>query len=107
MEEVGELRGHTDRISAISVLPGEGTVFSGSHDYTVRRWDTFPRRDAIQMLREYESEVDRLEPWVLGLLTGPGELAAAISAIENAHHLTPRQRQIARQMVISKAWHRD
>ncbi|MHA7841450.1 MAG: WD40 repeat domain-containing protein, partial [Gammaproteobacteria bacterium] len=40
-EEVKSLaiwRGHTDYVSAVTVLP-DGTVVSGSWDYTLRHWD--------------------------------------------------------------------
>jgi WD40 repeat protein len=107
MEEVGELREHRDRVTALVALPDERSVFSASHDYTIRRWDTFPRRDLVQAQRQYEEEVARLAPWMTRLLSESHDVATVVARIEASQDLTPRQRQIARQLLLGMAWNAE
>lgn len=102
-EEVTQLRGHLDRIADLVFTPDGSALFSCSPDYTVRMWDTRPLNVMLAARDEYESISARLTPHIRALFEQLGDASAVVEHVEADTALTPREREIANQLILRES----
>lgn len=102
-EEVTQLRGHVDQVNDLAFTPDGNTLLSCSGDYTMRVWDTRPLSSMLIAKNEYTSVAARLTPRIRGLLEQLGDALAAVRKVDADATLTPRERQIAGQLILQEA----
>jgi WD40 repeat protein len=106
MQEVIDLRGHRDTVfSAVSTADGE-TIFSGSGDYTLRRWGTRSVGQLAATRQEYDRIAGRLEAIVDEHLRAAEDSVSVAERVDADRTLSERERQIARQLLIGRTVHR-
>ncbi len=103
MEEVIELRGHRDTVRGLAVTPDGNTLFSASDDYTIRRWDRRPFRQQLEARLRYEEIDRRLSPSIAALFDDLGDAVRVADQVGRDESLTPRERQIALQIVLRES----
>src|SRR3984893_10836146 len=54
--ELAVLRGHTDKVNAVAVMPGGTRIVTGSDDGTARVWDAATGKE-LHVLRGHQKEV--------------------------------------------------
>lgn len=102
-EEVAQLRGHLDRIASLVFTPDGSALFSCSPDYTVRMWDTRPLSVMLAARDEYDSISARLTPHIRALFEQLDDASAVVEQVEADATLTPREREIANQLILRES----
>lgn len=101
-EELLRLEGHTAYVHALVWIDEGRTLLSASGDGTVRRWSTRTARELGRAKKEHARLMDALRPRVEAFLAG-GPTVEAIDAWLDACADSPRERQVARQLVV-QSW---
>jgi WD40 repeat protein len=94
------LAGHEDYVYSLAWRPDSQELISGSGDHTVRIWDTAPMKDRVRARRERQALWSKLEPKVRQLFTDFGEAAKVAEKVKSDASLSPRERQVALQVVL-------
>lgn len=101
--ELAQLRGHVDRVTGLVVTPDGSRLLSSSGDYTVRMWDTQPLRMMLDARVEYEITSTRLSPLIHDLFNQLGSGQQVLDHLESDMMLSPRERQIAQQLILRES----
>jgi WD40 repeat protein len=99
-DQLARLGGHKDYVYSLAWGPDSHQLISGSGDHTVRIWDTVPMKDRVRARRERQALLSELEPKVRQLFTDLGEAAKVAGKVKADASLSPRERQVALQVVL-------
>jgi len=104
-EELLRLEGHTAYVRSLVWIDEGRTLLSASGDGTVRRWSTRTARELAQARKDHARIADSMRARVdefLAKRPAPEEITTWLETCAES----PRERQVARQLVVQKA-HRD
>jgi WD40 repeat protein len=99
-DPLARLGGHKDYVYSLAWGPDSQQLISGSADHTVRIWDTVPMKDRVRTRRDRQALLAKLEPKVRQLFTDFGEAAKVAETVKADASLSPRERQVALQVVL-------
>jgi WD40 repeat protein/serine/threonine protein kinase len=99
-DQLACLGGHKDYVYSLAWAPDSQELISGSGDHTVRIWDTVPMKDRMRARRERQALLGTLEPKVRQLFADFGEAAKVAEVVKADASLSPRERQVALQVVL-------
>jgi WD40 repeat protein len=99
-DQLARLGGHDDYVYSLTWGPDSQVLISGSGDHTVRIWDTVPMKDRVRARRERQALLSKLEPKVRQLFADFGEAAKVAQQLKSDASPSPRERQVALQVVL-------
>ena len=99
-DQLACLGAHKDYVYSLAWAPDSQELLSGSGDHTVRIWDTVPMKDRVRARHERQALLAKLEPQVRQLFTDFGEAAKVAGKVKADASLSPRERQVALQVVL-------
>ena len=100
---MARLQGHTKRVFSLAFSPDGATLASGSHDRTVRLWDTEPLKTRYQARREAEALRPDAERLVAKLWRETNDPAEVVKALRTDRVLSEPIRQAALRTVLRRS----
>ena len=103
-ENVAQLGGHTSYIYSLKWSPDGAQVVSSSGDSTVRLWNTQPLAQQVTAIRARAAALPGIEARVTRAMAGVRDPQEALDALKTTGGLTPRERELAWQVMVSAAF---
>ena len=100
---VARLTGHANYVKSLAWTPDAQGLLSASGDHDVRVWDLASPDEVAAATVEYDRIRALLEPSVERELEARGDAAGVSRWIETESGLAPREREIAGQILLSRA----